>query len=101
VWAKCLGRVCVLQILAIASQKVICVYLRDSYLEGLSLYHGGIFVRMYVLDALCQRARMLSTRVVTGCIDQKGEKYLYSPHLGRKSLEKTCLNFLRMSLPSV
>jgi hypothetical protein len=52
VWAKCLGRVCVLQILAIASQKVIYVYLRDSYLEGLSLY----LVRIFVLDVL---ARML------------------------------------------
>jgi hypothetical protein len=48
VWAKCLGRVCVLQILAIASQKVIYVYLRDSYLRGLSLY----LVRIFVLDVL-------------------------------------------------
>jgi hypothetical protein len=52
VWAKCLDRVCVLQILAIGTHKCVYVYLRDSYLRGLSLY----LVRIFVLDVL---ARML------------------------------------------
>jgi hypothetical protein len=52
VWAKCLDRVCGLQILAIGTHKCVYVYLRDSYLRGLSLY----LVRIFVLDVL---ARML------------------------------------------
>jgi hypothetical protein len=44
--AKCLGRVCGLQILAIGTHKCAYVYLRDSYLDGLSLY----IVRIFVLD---------------------------------------------------
>jgi hypothetical protein len=45
-WAKCLDRVCGLQILAIGTHKCVYVYLRDSYLRGLSLY----LVRIFVLD---------------------------------------------------
>jgi hypothetical protein len=48
VWAKCLDRVCVLQILAIGTHKCAYVYLRDPYLGGLSLY----VVRIFVLDML-------------------------------------------------
>jgi hypothetical protein len=47
-WAKCLDRVCGLQILAIGTHKCVYVYLRDSYLRGLSLY----LVRIFVLDVL-------------------------------------------------
>jgi hypothetical protein len=51
--AKCLGKGMWLQILAIGIITYIYVYLRDSYLEGLSLY----IVRIFVLDVL---VRLLS-----------------------------------------
>jgi hypothetical protein len=53
VLAKCLGKGMWLQILAIGIITYIYVYLRDSYLEGLSLY----IVRIFVLDVL---VRLLS-----------------------------------------